>query len=96
MRLPDKSANSLIWLAVFLLIPGLMIQSPSGRFFFVALSGLVALVPMIFGNAKRRVFAGVVATISLLIVIGTYEEFCQDQDSYRERARQKLVPPGSK
>lgn len=96
MRLPDKSANSLIWLAVLLLIPGLMIQSPSGRFFFVALSGLVALAPLIFGTPKRRIFAGIVAAISLTIVIGTYAEFSKDQDAYRERARQKLGSPVSR
>lgn len=93
MKLPDKSANSLTWFAVILLVPGLMIQSPSGRFFFAALACLIALVPLAFGSGKRRIFGGVVAALSLLIAVATYPDFRHDQDSYRDRVRQKSAQP---
>lgn len=96
MRLPDKSAAALTWLGTFLLVPGLLIQSPAGRYFFAALAGLVALVPLIFGGPRRRLFAGIVAGISLLLVIATYPEFSKEQDSYRERVRQKSMAPATK
>lgn len=96
MKLPDKSASALTWFAVILLVPGLMIQSPSGRFFFAALAGLVALVPLAFGSSKRRIFGGVVAALSLLIAVATYPDFSQDQDSYRDRVRQKSAQSAAK
>lgn len=96
MKLPDKSASALTWFAVILLLPGLMIQSPSGRFFFAALAGLVALVPLAFGSTKRRLYGGVIAALSLLIAVATYPEFIQDQDSYRDRVRQKSAQSANK
>jgi hypothetical protein len=93
MKLPDKSASTLTWFALILLVPGLMIQSPSGRFFFAALAGLVALVPLAFGSTKRRLYGGVIAALSLLIAAATYPEFSEDQDSYRDRVRQKSAQP---
>lgn len=93
MKLPDQSAGAMTWLAALILVPGLLIGSPSGRFFCVALAGVVALMPLMFGAGKRRVFAGIVAAISLLFGIATYPEFSKDQDTYRERVRQKNLPP---
>lgn len=95
MKLPDKSTSALTWFAVILLLPGLMIQSPSGRFFFAALAGLVALVPLVFGSTQRRLYGGVIAAIALLIAVATYLEFAHDQDSYRDRVRQKSTQPAS-
>lgn len=96
MKLPDKSASTLTWFAAILLVPGLMIQSPSGRFFFAALAGLAALVPLAFGSTKRRLYGGVIAALSLLIAVATYPEFIQDQDSYRDRVRQKSAQSANK
>lgn len=93
MKLPDKSASTLTWFAVILLVPGLLIPSPSGRFFFAALAGLVALVPLVFGSTRRRLYGGAIAALALLIAIATYPDFRQDQDTYRDRARQKSVQP---
>jgi uncharacterized membrane protein len=74
MRLGDQSAGTLAWLAVFLLIPGLLIMSPTGRIFFIALAAAVALVPVVFGSTKRRIFGGVVLAICLLLGPATYLE----------------------
>lgn len=93
MKLPDKSASTLTWFAIILLVPGLMIQSPSGRFFFAALACLVALVPLAFGSSKRRLYGGAIAALSLLITVATYPDFRKDQDTYRDRVRLKSAQP---
>jgi uncharacterized membrane protein YccC len=87
MRLSDQSANTLVSFALLLLVPGVLVPSPTGRFFFLALAALIALVPLIFGSVKRRVFAGLVFGISLLIGTATYPDFRKDYDPYLERAR---------
>ena len=89
MRLSDNSASTLTWLAVFFLLPGFSIQSPSGRFLFVVLAAFVALIPLAFGNSKRRVISGLVLVVALLGAFATYPEFDKDQNAYRERVRQK-------
>lgn len=96
MKLPDKSASALTWFALILLVPGLMIQSPSGRFFFAALAVLLALLPLAFGSTKRRLYGGAIAALSLLIAVTTYPDFSKDQDSYRERVRQKSAQAADK
>lgn len=74
MRLGDKSARSLAWFAVFLLLPGVLIMSPTGRIFFIALAAIVALIPVIFGSMKRRIFGGIVVAVCLVIGMPTYFE----------------------
>ncbi|MCF8179330.1 MAG: hypothetical protein K9J74_12540 [Sulfuritalea sp.] len=95
MRLPETSVNALTWLALLFLVPGVLIESPGGRFIFTALAGLIALIPLLFGNPKRRMFAAVVMAISLLMGVVSFPEFSKDQDAYRERVRQKslALPP---
>jgi hypothetical protein len=74
MRLNDKSAGSLAWFAVLLLLPGVLIMSPTGRISFIALAAFVALVPVIFGSRKRRIFGGIVIAVCLVIGTPTYFE----------------------
>jgi len=95
MRLSDETAKTLAGLAVLLLAPGLLIASPTGRFFFLVLAAFVALIPLVFGSTKRRILAGVIMAVSLLVGAATYPEFRKDYGSYLERARQKGKPPSA-
>jgi uncharacterized membrane protein YccC len=95
MRVSDQSAKALAGLAVIFLVPGVLIESPTGRFFCVLLAAIIALIPLVLGSTKRRVYAGVVLAISLLIGVATYPDFQTDYDTYVERARQKGKSPPS-
>lgn len=93
MKLTDKTATTLNWLAAFFLVPGVLIISPAGRILFVVLAAIIALIPLVFSNGKRRVFAGIVFGIALLLAFVTYPDFNKDQDAYRDRVRQKSSAP---
>lgn len=94
MKMSDQSVGSMIWLAGLILVPGLLVDSPAGRFFCIVLAGIVIVVPLFFGTGKRRLFAGILAGISLLLGIATYPEFIKDQAAYRDHVRGKSFPSG--
>jgi cell division protein FtsW (lipid II flippase) len=91
-RMQDDSAGALAWVAVILIVLGLVVMSPTGGFFLVVLAAVAALAPLVFGSTKRRIFAGAVFCAATLIGIATYPEFRKDYDPYLERARQKSAP----
>ena len=93
MRLSDQSAGSLAWFAVLLLVPGLLIESPTGRIAFIGLAALFALIPAIFGSMKRRIFGGIVFAICIAIGIPTFFEHDKTYTEYLNRAKQRESPP---
>ena len=74
VRLNDQSAGALCWFAAILMLPGVLIMSPTGRLASLALAALIALVPLAFGSTKRRIFAGIVLALASLIGTPTYFE----------------------
>lgn len=88
-RMRDDSAGALAWVAVILIVLGLVVMSPTGGFFLLVLAAIAALVPLVFGSTKRRIFAGVVFCAATLVGIAIYPEFRKDYDPYLERARQE-------
>ncbi len=95
MRLPDQTAAALNWLAALILLPGFMIGSPSGRFACIALAALLAMLPLLFATGRCRVIAGVVLGVSLLFGSIEYPKLIADQDTYRDRVRQKQAHPAT-
>jgi hypothetical protein len=86
MHLKAATENSLIWLAIIILLAGLMIDSSTGRFFSAIVSGLIVLIPLLFGTPRWRVFAGVVFAAAVFFTLSLFGEYREDAQSYRARA----------
>jgi uncharacterized phage infection (PIP) family protein YhgE len=67
----------------------MMILTPSGRFFCLILAMLCAAVPALFGAKRQRLVAVVLLILSVAAVIGTYPEFKQHMDYYRQSVRSR-------
>ena len=87
-KLNDVTAKSMNWLAILILSVGMMIASPSGRFFSTIVAILIALVPLLFSRSKKRIIAGIIVAAAALFAYATFGEFQKDQDRYQERIRQ--------
>jgi hypothetical protein len=87
VKMKDSTARSLNWLAVIILLVGMMIASPSGRFFSTVIAIMVALAPLLFNRSKKRIFAGIIVAAAAFFAYGTFGEFQKDQDRYKERVR---------
>jgi hypothetical protein len=96
VKMKDSTARALNWLAVLILLVGMMIASPSGRFFSTVVAIMVALAPLLFNRSKKRIIAGIIVAAAAFFASGTFGEFLKDQDRYKERVRQtssRLHPP---
>lgn len=74
---------------MLLLAPGILIMSPAGRLFFIALAALIALFPLVFGSMKRRIFGAIVIAIAGIIGTPTYFEHRRIYDGNLERAQER-------
>jgi len=92
MHLKAATAKSLILLAIIILLAGLMIDSPAGRFFSAIVAGLIVLIPLLFGNPRRRVFAGIVFAVAALFALIVFGEYQKDAENYRARAPRQSHP----
>jgi len=95
MPLKNDSATSLTWLAAIILLVGLLIDSPAGRFFSTLVAGGIALIPLCFGNSRRRIFAGVVGLAAVLLACAVFGEYQKDFAKYRERVSRESVAPAA-
>jgi len=87
-KLNAVTAKSMNWLAVIILFIGMIIASPSGRFFFAIVAMMVALVPLLLNRSKKRMIAGIIVATAAFFAYATFGEFQKDQNRYKERVRQ--------
>jgi apolipoprotein N-acyltransferase len=73
-KLNDVTAKSMIWLAIIIFFVGMMIASPSGRFFSTIVAMLVALVPLFFNRSKKRIIAGIIVAAAAFFAYATFGE----------------------
>ena len=93
MTIKDSSAQTLTWLAVIILVIGLMIPSPAGRLFSTIVAGFVIAAPLCFGTPRRRISAGIVALVAALLAFAVFDEYRQDAEQYRNRIKQTTAEP---
>jgi hypothetical protein len=87
VKIKDSTARALNWLAVLILLVGMMIASPSGRFFSTVIAIMVALAPLLLNRSKKRIIAGIIVAAAAFFASGTVGEFQKDQDRYKEKVR---------
>lgn len=75
-QLKDSSSTTLLALAALFLTPGLLILSPDGRIFFLALAGLVSAVVVIAApSGKEKLAAVVVLLVAVLMALQAWPEY---------------------
>lgn len=87
MKLNDVTANSMNWLAISIFLVGMMIPSPAGGFFLTIVAIMVALVPLLFSRAKKRIIAGMIVAAAVIFTCATFAGFQKDYNKYLERVR---------
>ncbi|MGE5856393.1 MAG: hypothetical protein ACM34C_07490 [Syntrophaceae bacterium] len=84
-KLKDSSSTTLLVLSALFLAPGMLIGSPDGRIFFLALAGLVSAVVVIAGpSRKKRVAACIGLLLVVALAIPTWSEYRATYDSWKK------------
>ena len=81
-----KSASALVWGAAVAALLGLVIMSPSGRFFSLLLATALATAPALFAPRRLRIAGGVILACSIALAWQGYPAFDKEMADYRERA----------
>ncbi|NLC70144.1 MAG: hypothetical protein GX751_02160 [Desulfuromonadaceae bacterium] len=89
----ETLAKSLLWSAVFVLVLGMLIGSPSGQFFCFVVAAAIAALPLSLAGKRRRLFAAGVTIAAVLLAWSVYSDFRQDFSTYRERAKASFAAP---
>lgn len=80
-----KSASSLVWASVVLIVIGLIVMSPAGQFVCMILAVVAAAIPAVFGHNRIRLAAIISLVIALLLSSVIYPEFKRHMDRYMQR-----------
>ena len=84
-KLKDSSSTTLLALSALFLAPGMLVGSPDGRIFFLALAGLVSAVVVIAGpSRKTRVAACIGLLLVVALAIPTWSEYRAHNDSWKK------------
>lgn len=85
-KLKDSSSTALLALAVLFLTPGLLILSPDGRLFFLALAGFVAAVVAFFApSGKKRLAAGVGLLVAVIMAVQAWPDYKANADAWKKQ-----------
>ena len=89
-RLKDSSSTALLVLSALFLAPGMLILSPDGRLFFLALAGLVSAVVLLAATSgKKRLVAGIALLLAVVMAIQAWPEHRAHADA---RKKQMSLP----
>ncbi len=84
-RIQESSSTALLVLSALFLAPGMLIGSPDGRIFFLALAGLVSAIVVIAGSSrKKRVAACIGLLLVVALAIPTWSEYRAHYDSWEK------------
>ena len=94
-KLKDSSSTTLLVLAALFLVPGLIILSPDGRLFSLALAGFVSAVVLLAApSRKKRVIAGIGLFIAVVMVIQTWPEYKAHADARKKHISGQVEQEG--
>ena len=88
-----ESARTLAWSAGILIVLALVIMSPTGAVALLALAGLCAAVPTIFGAGRARIVSAVLLLASIALAANFYPAFQREREGLAERAKAKQPAP---
>ena len=85
-RLKDSSSTALLALVALFLAPGMLILSPDGRLFFLALAGLVSAVVLLTATSgKKRLVAGIALLLAVVMAIQAWPEHRTHNDARKQQ-----------
>lgn len=88
-----KSVSALLWLALIVILLGLVVMSPSGAFALFALAAIFAAFPAALGSKRPRIFALLLLLVSLGLAANSYPAFRQEGNAYSQRAKERSAKP---
>jgi len=81
----ESSSTALLGLTALCLAPGLLILSPDGRLFFLALAGLVSAVVLFAApSRKKRIAACIGLLLAVALAIPTWSECRAHSDTWKK------------
>jgi membrane protein implicated in regulation of membrane protease activity len=83
----QKSARTLLWLSLILLLVGAAIGDPTAGFAVMVLAGLSALGPVALGGKRLKIIGLVVLVASIGLAMATWPEAKSHQGTYMERVK---------
>ena len=86
-----KSATALSSVAGMLIVLGLLIPSPTGRFALLSLAVIVVAIPCIFAVKRARIISIILMTTALALTVSFYPEFKKDQDAYAKQVKERAA-----
>ena len=95
-RMKETSSTTLLVLAALFLLPGLIILSPDGRLFSLALAVFVSSVVLIAApSRKKRVLAGIGLFIAVVMAIQTWPEYKAHADARKKHISGQVEQKGN-
>ena len=89
--LKDSSSTALLALSALFLAPGMLLLSPDGRLFFLALAGLVSAIVLIAApSRKKRIVASIGLLLAVVLAIPTWPEYCTHSDAWEKHHSRPL------
>jgi hypothetical protein len=86
----DSSSTALLALAALFFVPAVLILSPDGRLFFLALAGLVSAVVLFAApSGKKRLLAEIALLIAIVMAVQAWPEYRAHADA---RKKQMSLP----
>lgn len=84
-----KSASSLVWLSVVLLLLGVVAMNPTLRFGLSVTAGIIAAIPAILGRKRLRIAGIVIFVVSAVIATVSYPASKQHMEQYKKRIEEQ-------
>ena len=86
LKLKESTSTALVGLALQSLAPGLLILSPDGRLFCLAIAGVVSAVVAVFApSGTKRLVAGIALVIAAIMAIQAWPEYKTHADARKKQ-----------
>jgi hypothetical protein len=84
-RMKDSSSTALLALAALFFVPAVLILSPDGRLFFLALAALVSVIVLIAAPSRmKRTAACIGLLLAVALAIQAWPEYKANADAWRK------------
>ncbi len=89
--LRNQSARALLATSVMLMLPALVVISPSGRIGFLVIATIFAGISTLLCQGRTRIFAIIAMVVMLLLTVASYPAYKKHMDHYMDRIQEKSV-----
>jgi membrane protein implicated in regulation of membrane protease activity len=84
-----QTAKTVTWAALFCLLTGMLIISPSAAFLLYSLAAILAVLPAVMAGTWLRVTALFLLALSLFLAFDAYPKFSKEMKMFRTKTLER-------